>query len=484
MRLSIVGVFHETNSFAPGLTELENFRSEWVEGSPAFYERYTGTRTSMGGMIDAARAEGAELSCGVYLYATPSGMVSAAAAAAILARLESAADASADGVLVILHGAMAAEGIPDMEAEALRRIRGKLGPTTPIAITLDLHANISQEMLNPIQIVTGYDTYPHIDPYERAVEATVLLARTIRGEIRPVHALARPGLLIAPPAMLTDEAGPMRELIELAHELEQERGVLSIMLAGGFPYCDVPAAGMAVVVTTDGDADQAKRLSETLSQAAWERRERFLCEALAPDEALRLALEVPAGPVVLVEASDNVGGGAPGDATFLLERLVGLPAKSLIVICDREAVRAAHALGIGGSFNEAVGGKSDRRHGDPVRVQGQVKLLGDGKYIHIGPYMTGQRADMGLTAVVEAGGLTLLLTELRTPPWDLGHVASLGLVPEDYRLIVVKAAVAWKTAFGDLCSRSILVDTPGCCATNVTHFHYEQVTRPIYPLDV
>ncbi|BBH23524.1 microcystinase C [Paenibacillus baekrokdamisoli] len=483
MRLLVAGVFHETNTFAPGKTEIEQFQGEWVERTGAYFERYTGTRTSMGGLIDAAAAENAELVCGAYLSAMPSAMVSASAAETLLDKLVSTVDAEADGIIVILHGAMVAEGIADMEAEVLQRIRIRVGPHVPIAITLDMHANVSQEMLDHVQIVTGYDTYPHVDAYERAVEALVLLARTVRGEITPVQVLARPGMLIVPPVMLTDEAGPMRELMDRAFEMEREPGVLSIMVAGGFPYSDVPAAGMAFVVTTDGDSALAQGLANELSLMAWERRERFVSPAYLPADALRLAMEEPKGPVVLVEGSDNVGGGAPGDATFLLGHLVNAPVKSLIVIYDPEAVKLAHRLGVGGAFETEIGGKSDRLHGDPVAVRGRIRLLFDGKYTHIGAYMTGQRADMGLTAVIEVNQLTLIVTERRTAPWDPGHVVSLGLRAEDYHIITVKAAIAWKTAFGDICTKSILVDTPGCCAVDVNHFNYKQIVRPIYPLD-
>lgn len=483
MKISVIGAFHETNTYAPDITELDNFRKEWIIGNEAFFERYTGTRTSMGGLVDAAAAENVELLCGAYVAALPSGMISASAAADIFELMVASVDATADGVIVILHGAMVAEGIPDMEAEVLRHVREKVGSHMPIAMTLDMHANVSQEMMDRVQIVTGYDTYPHVDAYERAVEALTLLARTVRGQVRPVHALARPGMLIVPPVMLTDAEGPMQELMERAFAMEAQPGVLSVTVAGGFPYSDVPAAGMAFVVTTDGDRELADRLAEALAMMAWERRDRLVCPAYKPAEAIAIAAAEPQGPVVLVEGSDNVGGGAPGDATFVLEHLVRAPVKSLIMMYDPEASRLAHRIGVGGAFEAQIGGKSDSLHGSPVAVSGRVRLLFDGKYSHIGAYMTGQRTDMGLTAVVECGNLTIILTEHRSAPWDPGHYVSVGLRAEDFHIIVVKAAIAWKTAYGHICTRSILVDSPGCCAVDLTSFDYKQLQRPIYPFD-
>lgn len=483
MKLAVIGIFHETNTFAPGRTEIGDFHGEWVEGNEAFLHRYDGTRTSMGGAIRAARDEGLELACGLYAAATPSGMVSLEAAEALIGSVLASVDGTADGVLAILHGAMVADGYPDMEGEFIRRLRDRLGPDVPLAITLDLHGNLSRQMIELTDLAVGYDTYPHVDAFERAVEAVGLLARTARGEIRPVRALSQPGLLIAPQAMLTEEEGPMRELMQRAFEIERDPKVLNVTVAGGFPYSDVFDAGFSFIVTTDGDQELADRYAADLARMAWERRERMLCAGYTAAEAVRLAAAEQEWPVILVEGSDNVGGGAPADATHVLEHLVGLDAKSLIVIRDAEAARLAHRLGAGARFEAEIGGKSDRLHGAPVKIEGTVRLLFDGKYRHIGEYMTGQWADMGLTAVIEAGQLTVVLTERRTAPWDPGHVASVGIRPEEYRIIVVKSAVAWKTAFGSVARKIVYVDTPGCCAMNVNHFEYQSLKRPIYPLD-
>ncbi|MGZ9584246.1 M81 family metallopeptidase [Paenibacillus marinisediminis] len=483
MNIAVVGMVHETNTFAPGRTDLHAFQSEWVEGNDDFLSHYAGTRTSMGGVIDAALAYGLELSVGFYTTTTPSGMISSETAQALIQHAVESVDEAADGLLVILHGAMVAEGITDMEGELLRRIRTKAGKQKPIACTLDLHANISLDMVELSDILVGYDTYPHVDVYERAVEAVQLLVRRIRGEIAPVRAYSRPNMLVVPQMMITEEPGPMQEMMERAHAIERERSVLNVTIAGGFPYSDVPEAGVSVVVTTDGDQELAERYAEQLSQMFWERRERFEYTAFDPRTAVAMAFAEPKGPVILVEGSDNVGGGAPADATHVLCQLINPPKKSLIVIRDEAAVRAAHLLGVGGRFQERIGGKCDALHGPPVEVSGRVKLLSDGEYTHIGAYMTGQRAYMGKTAVIEADNLTVVLTELRTPPWDPGHLSSIGIRAQYYHTIVVKAAIAWKTAFGSICKAIIPVDSPGCCGSNLSALSYEQLSRPIFPFD-
>ncbi|UVI31352.1 M81 family metallopeptidase [Paenibacillus spongiae] len=484
MRIAVAGILHETNSFAPGTTGTDDFRDkEWASDREIFHNYYEHTRTSMGGVIHAVRDSGAELACGVYTAATPSGIVTAEAAEFMMDALVASLDPAADGIVLILHGAMVAEGYPDMEGEILRRVRSAVGPSKPIAMTLDLHANVSAEMVEYADVIVGYDTYPHVDMYERAVEAVGLLIRTIRKEINPVRALAHPRMLVVPQVMVTETEGPFRELMDLAFAIEQDARVLNVTVIGGFPYSDVPDAGIAFIVTTDGDRELAGNYAEALRAAAWERRERLVLNDIQPAKAVRLAFAEEEGPVILVEGSDNVGGGSPADATHVLKRLIHAPKKSLIVIRDEEAAALAHELGVGAQFAAPIGGKSDRLHGDPVFVSGKIRLLSDGKYTHMGAYMTGQRADMGLTAVVEAGHLTVVLTEKRTAPWDPGHVVSLGIRAETYHVIVVKAAIAWRTSFGSICKRIIPVDSPGCTGSSITDFAYEKVRRPIYPLD-
>ncbi|WP_409341141.1 M81 family metallopeptidase [Paenibacillus sp. MBLB4367] len=481
-RIGVIGVIHETNSYAPGTTELDQFQFEWVLGKEAYYARYRGARTSMGGAIDGAEKCGLELVPGFYTAAVPSGMVSAQTAEAIMQNMLDAIDSRLDGLLVILHGAMVSETFMDVEGEVLKRIREKVGAGFPVAVTLDLHANISPLMVEKSDIIVGYDTYPHVDAYERAIEAVEIMAKQIRGEIKPVMALSQPRLMVPPQGMVTDE-GAMKELMDLAFAFEKEPHVLNITVAGGFPYSDVPDAGFAFVVLTDGDAGGAQRIADALGDFTWENRDRFFVTGFTPEEAVSQGERHPEGPVILIEGSDNVGGGAPADATHLLPALLKSPAKSLIVIRDENAAQLAHRLGVGSRFSAAVGGKAGTLSGSPVPIDGTIRLLADGNYRHVGRYMTGQWAEMGLTAVVETGNVTVVLTEKRVAPWDAGHVQSIGITPADYQMIVVKSAVAWKTAFGDIAKAELYVDSPGCCSFSLQHFTYEHVNRPLYPLD-
>lgn len=482
-KIAVAGVYHETNSFAPGITDLTSFEWEWVEGMSAFSERYAGTRTSMGGVLDAAQELDVELFPGLYTETMPSGLVTKDACETIMKNIVASLHKESEGLVLILHGAMVADGYPDVEGELLRLIRDRMGPDFPIAVTLDLHANISEAMAELSDFIVGYDTYPHTDMYERAVEATSLLVRRLQRNTRPKTVLKRPGMLVAPQTMLTTEPGPMQELLERAFEIEKDPRVFNVTVAGGFPYSDVPSAGMAFLVTTDGDETLAEQYAEMLCEYAWAERGRFQFPAVTAEEAIREAGEQKDGPVILVEGSDNVGGGSPADATHILRHLVRSPYKSLVVLRDAEAVNLAHERGVGETLETRVGGKSDRQHGEPVPISGKVRLLFDGVHRYVGPYMTGKLVNMGRTAVVETDHVTLVLTEKRTPPFDIGHIRSVGLDPTQFHIVVVKAAVAWRTAFGDIAKHVIHVDTPGCTSANLAHFQYRHLNRPVFPLD-
>lgn len=481
-KIAVAGIVHETNSFAPDRTELSNFRHHWVDPAQ-FVETFAGTFTTMGGVIDTANRLNAALVPCFYTEATPSGMVSGAAMTHMIDTLTASLPASDayDGLVLIMHGAMVSESYPDVEGEVLRRVREKIGPEVPIAMTLDLHGNISREMVELSTLIVGYNTYPHIDTYEVGVEATELLARTIAGDITPVQTLGLPRMLVSPQSMITT-AEPMKQLMDRAFAMEQLPGVLNVTVAGGFPFSDIAIAGMAFVVDTDGNAELGQRLTDELTALCWELREQFDVPQLTVEEALRLPLPED-GPSIWIEGSDNVGAGSPADATHVLQHLIGHDAKSLIVICDPESAAQAAQVGIDGTFSGLVGGKSDKLHGEPVQLVGRVRLLSDGQYTFTGAYMAGKKIYMGLTAVVESGAVTVVLTSERVMPFDIGHVHSIGIRPEDYRIIVVKSAVAWRTAFGHLAAQEVFLDTPGCCSANLHHFSYKHVARPIYPLD-
>ena len=483
-RVAIGGIWHETNTFAAGRTELADFRDYQYALGEEILDRYRETGTELGGMISAGRALGFELVPTVYAAAVPSATISAAAFAHIreelVARLRAAGPL--DGLLLVLHGAAVAEDAEDADAAVLAAARAELGPKIPIVATFDYHANIGPEMMAQATVLIGYDTFPHIDMAERGAEAARVLARLLEGASRPAHALRKVPVLTPPQVQATDDA-PMKEIFAALHRIEAGPGILCGSVALGFPYADVGQLGASVLVYGE-DGGAAAAAADDLAGRIWAAREAFRPTLVPVDQGVRQAMAAAEGPSIIVDAADNVGGGAAGDDTVVLDALLRLGAEgAVVVMADAEAVRVAEAAGEGGIFEAPVGGKADDLHGPPVTVNGRVRLLTDGRYRHTGSYMTGYETGMGRTAVIEAGGVRVVLTSLRTMPFDAEQIRCLGLLPANQRIIVVKSAIAWRSAYGDVARRAIFVDTPGVGASNLERFNYKRRPRPLWPLD-
>jgi microcystin degradation protein MlrC len=278
----------------------------------------------------------------------------------------------------------------------------------------------------------------------------------------------------------------MTTLLEQARAAEKRPGMLSVSIMAGFPYSDVPDAGASVIAVADGKKEQAQAVADELAAAMWAVREQLNVPCPQPAEAVAHATLSSKAPVLLVDLGDNIGGGSAGDGTVLLAELLKQKAKGFVVVLHSvSGVAAAKKAGIGGIFEGAVGGAVDRMHGDSVAVRGTVRTLHDGKWIEGEARHGGRREnDQGHTAVIDLGdGNTLVLNSLRTPPFSLGQLTSLGIDPKQARMIVVKAAVAYKAAYAPIAGEIISVDTPGLTAINPARFSYTRIKRPMYPLD-
>lgn len=481
MHLVAGGIMHETHTFSVEPTTVDTFTIHRGDECAQF----AGANHSMGGVVDACAELGVRLSHTYLAQATStkpvSGDVFEGMVEELLRGIENALPA--DGIVLTLHGAMVADGYLEADAEITRRVRALVGPEMPVAVTLDLHANIGQTLVDEATIIVGYDTYPHIDLSERAQEATRLLVKTIRGEVDLVMALVKPPLLPVPQAMFTSQH-PFKTILDRAFDMERDGRALTVTVAGGFPYADGPATGMGILVTTDGDATAAATMAGELATLAWELRDDMRVANVEPAEAVAEAIAYPEGPVMLVDVGDNIGGGTPGDGTVLLAELLRQGAEdAVVVIADAEAVQDAFAGGVNGVVETHVGGKADRLHGDPVPITGRVRLLSDGHWVHEGPENAGVTADAGLTAVVDLGGVSLVLNSRKIAPGDQQQLKSVGIDPLRQKIIVVKAAVRWRGGYGPIAKHAIHVGTPGLGDVDLTRFEFEHLTRPIHPLD-
>jgi microcystin degradation protein MlrC len=484
-RIAVCGFIHESNTFNPLRTDRAAFAAQSLSFGPALLDEWRDAHHEVGGFLEAAAAEGFEPIPILMAWATPSGPVTADVFDEITgAIIDGVKRARPDGLLLALHGAMVAESHLDADGETLARLRQALGQDFPIVVTFDLHGNLSERLIDGCTAAVAYRTNPHVDQRERGRRAARLLARTLRGEVRPRTALAKPPLLVN--IMVQDtSAEPLKSFMDDVRGLEDRPGILAASLLPGFAYADVPQMGPSVVVVADGDAALARREADRLGERLWEARARLNKRLPDAATAVAQALQAERPPVVLVDTGDNVGGGSAADGTVLLAEMLRQGATDGVVcLYDPEGVRHCQSAGAGAEITLTVGGKVDRRHGDPLTLTARVRLLHDGTYVEPAVRHGGKRVNhMGPTALVEGPGRNLLvLSSLRHPPFSLGQVTCLGIRPEQQRFLVVKAAIAYKAAYAPVAGTIIEVDTPGLTAVNPERFDYRHVRWPLYPL--
>ncbi|MFQ5974086.1 MAG: M81 family metallopeptidase [Alphaproteobacteria bacterium] len=483
-RILVAGVWHETNTFSSAATDLAAFRRyQFAEGRDLL-DQSAGTNTEVGGFIAESAGLEFDLKPALLAGAVPGGVVTAAALDRIIeATCTRARDLGpVDGALIALHGAMVAENSPDAEAYYLRRLREVVGSRCPIVATFDYHANLSDTLVDACDLMVGYTTYPHVDMADRGREAARALAHLLDTGTRPTKAFRKLPLVSTP--LFQDTAQPpMSGIMTRVSELKEGAGVLSASVAAGFPWADVEQLGMAVVAY-GAEARVARSVADSLAAEVWAHRDVAVPDLVPVEDAVRQAVASDRGPVVLVDAADNVGGGAPGDGTVVLSALLtARPRSAVVVLHDPSAVELAAQAGVRGRFDGPVGGKTDERHGAPVRLEGRIEFLGDVEYLRDGSYMTGQKVRLGKVAVVDAAGVRVVLTEGRVMPFDTGHLRAAGITPEQQDLIVVKSPVAWRAAFGDMAAAHHVLDTPGICSLDLTTFRYTRRPAGLFPLD-
>jgi microcystin degradation protein MlrC len=352
--------------------------------------------------------------------------------------------------------------------------------------------------------LTGYDTYPHVDMYERAREAANILVRIIRGELRPTMALECPPLLTPLQTQVTTRDTPMKRIIDLVHRLEEDPRVISIAafggcslplrgqrapsLTGALPFADIEPAGFSCVVVTDNDPVLAARLAKQVTDAAVAEGDNWTVHPTPPEEAVRRAMAAPHGPVILADIADSGAGGTAGDATVTFKTLLDLGARNAAVcsISDQEAIDICLAAGVGAEVSMLVGGKRDKLHGDPIPVTGKVRLIHAGSFVRQGPMGRGVLQTVGRCVVLEIGGhggIELMLTEHRAHPNDLQYFRAFGIEPTERQMLVLKSAAHYRAAFDPIAVETIEVDAPGITSPRLERYPYKNIRRPIWPLD-
>lgn len=492
-RVGIIALLHESNTFLDEPTTLEHFRTNLLATGQAVIDAFRGSQHEVGGFIDSL-AENSDIEMvGIFgARAMPYGTITADCWNALLSQLEESLKSALplDGLLVAPHGATVAAPAPDADGDWLQRVRSIVGPSMPIIGTLDLHANVSPAMTQPCQALFGYRTNPHLDQRARGLEAGRTMMRTLSGEISPQLALVQLPLCVNIERQATSEEHGQRLWAE-AERLQSLPGMISVSCLYGFPYSDVHEMGATVLAVSEHSRELADSVARQMADFWWSMRSEFTGQLVSVDDAIRLAMQIRTTrqhqPVGLLEMGDNVGGGSPGDGTWIAHGwLTHGQGKVLTVIADPAVVQMAVAAGVGQSVAASVGGKLDpARHGPPLHDTFRVLSISDGRFSEPETRHGGySHFDQGTTAVLEAAsGLTIIVTTRRVAPMSLHQVLSQGLKPEDFAAIVIKGVHAPVAAYAPVCSQLIRVNTRGATTADLDELVFHHRRNPMEPFE-
>lgn len=484
MRLAIGEFAHETNTFCPGFTDLDAFKSTfWCEGE-AIITVNRGVRNDLGGMIAAGERLGIELAPTLATTTQPSATVSKLAYETIRDTLFTILITAGpvDAICLALHGAGSADGIEDMEGTFLAELRELVGTEIPIVVSLDLHGNTTEAMLEHATAAFYCHEYPHIDTYDRGVEIIEIAAKILKGEIKPVKHLIRLPLAIPPS---TTFIGPAKVINERCFEWEKHPSVIDCNFTHGFPHTDVSVICTSVLVTTDNNAALAKTVAEDVAALIIETLEDFRQSLPGAEKAIAQALASTNLPVIVAEVSDNPGGGAPGSGTHLLRALLAAnqPKTAFGFIWDPETAAQAHTAGVGATIEVSLGGFTDILHGAPVVATAYVKSLTDGKFMLVNPMGAGGEVNLGIMVRLIIGNVDVIVGSKRAQTLDAQLFLLHGIDVTIYRIVAFKSQQHFRGGFQHIAGTIIRTDTPGFTTSDLSQLPFKNITRPIWPLD-
>lgn len=486
-RVGIIAWIQESNTFLPEPTTLAHFEQDVLLTGAPMRDDFIDAQHEVGGMLRTLAHADVETVPLFAARAIPFGAMTAETHLTLRTRLLDALLAAGplDGLLVTPHGATVSEAVPDVDGDWLQAVRNIVGPTVPIIGTLDPHANLSPAMVAATDALLAYRTNPHIDQAARGAEAAELMLATLAGRVRPVQAAVFPPMAMNIERQCTSEE-PLAGICRYADGLRERVGILGVSVFMGFPYADVAEMGSAALVVTDGNRPLAQNAADELGRRLWEHREGLAGTFLSVTDAVTQAATAPA-PVCLLDMGDNVGGGSPADATWLLHELARQHVTpSFIILFDPDSVAKAEAAGVGQRVPLSVGGHSGNLHGAPFSAEFTVQFLGDGRFSEPEARHGGfTHFDQGRTAIVRTdAGLTVMLTSRRVPPFSLRQLTSFGLDPAAFRVLVAKGVNAPLAAYAPVCRTVLRVNTPGVTTADMTTLPYQHRRKPLYPFEL
>ncbi|TPL61250.1 M81 family metallopeptidase [Mesorhizobium sp. B2-4-2] len=483
---------HESNTFSRFRTDLPQFQVDTLLlGDDAIRARRN-ANTELAGFMDVAEPAGWNVIHAISAHAVPGGRVTKAAydhIAGIILEAARSNKSRLDGVLLGLHGSMVPEFCPDGEGYLLGLLRAELGADIPVAVTLDLHAMVSEDMVRDAQILVSYKTYPHVDMREIGAHAARILDRAMKGEIAPRTVRAHVPMLDEANSGRTDIPETLA-LYDRAREAEAE-GLLAVSVNAAFTGADVSCVGPTVLATYDsrdpGAKPAAMRVTEELADRIWQGRTRKRNVFIEVDEA---AAEAHAWrgdkPLVIADYADNPGAGSYGDSTALLKGLLDAGVKGAVLapMIDPQAANELHRHRQGETVTVTIGGKGDANFGGgPLTVTGVLTRLSDGAYVGDGPIQGGLTHSFGPTAVIDVDGIEVLVVSEAQQMVDLQQLRAFGIEPTARRVLVLKSMQHFRAAFEPISGKVIVCDAGALATPRAERRPYIHAPRPLWPLD-
>ncbi|KGA14629.1 hypothetical protein GM51_16775 [freshwater metagenome] len=486
MKIGILSVFHETNTFSPIPTDIDDFKkSTWLTGS-AIIKTFEGTRTPIGGFLEIIRERGYEAVPLFAAHATPAGVVMHEVFQEIRlnVRKQLKDHPEIDALALELHGAHIVEGIEDPEAILCAEIRELIGEK-PLAVVTDFHANMTPERLKSATIWSGYRTNPHVDTYEAAVRALENLFFYIDSNEKPEFSFVRVPVIFPPISQSTGDA-PFKGIIERAKELQEKFELRDLIVHGGYSFSDVPYAGLSFTALGDSKNRVKRELALLeLAKLVWESKNVVTQEIVDIDKVMQL---VSSGACdnkryAIADTSDNINGGSAGDSTHVLAPLLGSGLKVLTTICDPAAIDLLDGVKISESIDLFLGGYSHPTVGSPLRVSAQLMWKGNGEYVHEGRMNHGASYSIGKAAWVRVNTVDILIQSFAQQPNDLAQFKIAGINPTEYEVIVLKGAAALRANWQSLVDEFVNASSPGITDCVLERLNYVNLANNVWPLD-
>jgi microcystin degradation protein MlrC len=493
-RIAILGFSIECNKFAPPATKAHFIARTYLEGEDILAEARSATPTMLPetpGFVAAMDAAGPWSPVGIALaMSEPNGPVEHEFFAELLDTIAGRLRAALplDGVYICAHGAALTTEDDDPEGTLFELVRGIVGPEAPVVVTFDLHANVSDRMVDLIDAFIGYRTNPHLDMRERGAEAAAALRELLAGTRTERVRLRLP--IVPPTVTLLTAAGPYAEMIDLGQR-RMTAAIMNVSVMGGFAYADTAKNGLTVVVTGRGDRAAAAALAGEIAQYGWDNRARFYPQLTPLDEAVEKALAVAHDPTLpalaFADVADNPGGGGRGNTMFLLRAFYEASVDRALfgVIYDPPLAAEAHRHGLHYHFEARFNRAETTKFSEPWTAPARVAALHAGDCVGRRGIYAGTRLALGRCAALAIGGITVIVVSHRVQCADPIFFEMMGLDIARARSVAVKSRGHFRGGFDEFFGppQIVEVDLPGLTSPMLGRFEWIRLPRPVIPLD-